>query len=160
METKVICSRAGDAGPRRCWRQVALGAVAAAGMTLGAHSLSPLAAAAPQTAAPLLPADACGTPPPLPATEKPQQAVFSGGYPVALPAVSPTGVRNDLPSPYAAGIAWGEPGRPWGSTASVTSAPDGTLWIGTELGGLHRFNGKVFTRVSLEAGFFCWARQF
>ena len=75
------------------------------------------------------PVDACGTPPPLPHGDTPQQPIFPGGYPVALPATSATGVHNDLPNPYAAGVAWGEPGRTWGSTASVSTAPDGTIWV-------------------------------
>ena len=77
------------------------------------------------------PADACSTPPPLPAGEKPAQSIFAAGtYPIALPAVAPTGVRNDLPNPYRDGVAWGQlpAGRLWGSTASVSIAPDGTVW--------------------------------
>jgi hypothetical protein len=55
----------------------------------------------------------------------------SGEYPVKLPAVSLLGARNDLPDPYQAGESWGQlpEGRKWGSTASVTTAPDGTLWV-------------------------------
>ena len=77
------------------------------------------------------PADACSTPPPLPTGEKPAQASFAAGaYPVALPAVSPTGVHNDLVNPYRDSVAWGQlpAGRVWGSTASVSIAPDGTIW--------------------------------
>jgi sugar lactone lactonase YvrE len=75
--------------------------------------------------------DSCGTPAALAAGEALQQPVFPGGYPVVLPAVSPAGVRNDLPNPYRAGVEWGQlpAGRQWGSTASVTLAPDGTLWV-------------------------------
>ena len=52
-------------------------------------------------------------------------------YPVALPAVSLLGARNDLPNPYQPGVDWGQlpAGRKWGSTASVTTAPDGTIWV-------------------------------
>jgi DNA-binding beta-propeller fold protein YncE len=77
------------------------------------------------------PGDSCGTPPPLPAGERAQQPVFPGGYPVALPAVSPSGVRNDLPNAYRDGVEWGQlpAGRQWGSTASITLAPDGTIWV-------------------------------
>ncbi len=48
-----------------------------------------------------------------------------------LPAVSLLGAHNDLPNPYQAGVSWGQlpEGRKWGSTASVTTAPDGTLWV-------------------------------
>jgi hypothetical protein len=55
----------------------------------------------------------------------------AGEYPVKLPPVSLLGARNDLPNPYEAGVSWGQlpEGRKWGSTASVTSAPDGTLWV-------------------------------
>jgi DNA-binding beta-propeller fold protein YncE len=61
-----------------------------------------------------------------------QQPVFPAGqYPVKLPAVSLLGARNDLPTPYQPGEDWGQlsPGRKWGSTASVTTAPDGTIWV-------------------------------
>ena len=77
-------------------------------------------------------ADACGTPPPLAADEKPVQSLFpAGAYPIALPLIAPTGVRNDLPNPYREGTAWGQlpAGRAWGSTASVSTAPDGTVWV-------------------------------
>ena len=54
-----------------------------------------------------------------------------GQYPVKLPSVSLLGARNDLPNPYSAGVSWGQlpEGRKWGSTASITSAPDGKLWV-------------------------------
>ena len=54
-----------------------------------------------------------------------------GQYPVKLPSVSFLGARNDLPNPYAPGVSWGQlpEGRKWGSTASVTTAPDGKLWV-------------------------------
>lgn len=77
----------------------------------------------------------CGvptTPAPETAGGRGGQAVFpSGQYPVTLPAVSLLGARNDLPNPYQPGVDWGElpPGRKWGSTASVTTAPDGTIWV-------------------------------
>jgi hypothetical protein len=52
-------------------------------------------------------------------------------YPVKLPPASMLGARNDLPNPYRAGVSWGQlpEGRKWGSTASVTTAPDGTIWV-------------------------------
>jgi hypothetical protein len=55
----------------------------------------------------------------------------AGEYPVKLPAVSLLGARNDLPNPYNAGVSWGQlpPGRKWGSTASASIAPDGTIWV-------------------------------
>lgn len=80
----------------------------------------------------------CGvpsTPPPTGGDVK--QAMFPDGqYPVKLPAVSPLGARNDLPNPYAPGVDWGQlpPGRKWGSTASVTTAPDGTIWVADRCG--------------------------
>ena len=77
------------------------------------------------------PADACSTPPPLPTGEKPVQPIFAAGtYPITLPAVSPTGVHNDLPNPHRDSVAFGQlpAGRMWGSTASVSVAPDGTIW--------------------------------
>ena len=48
-----------------------------------------------------------------------------------LPKVSPLGVRNDLPNPYREGVSWGKlpEGRKWGSTASVTVGPDGSVWV-------------------------------
>ena len=41
------------------------------------------------------------------------------------------GARNDLPNPYRPGVSWGQlpEGRKWGSTASITTAPDGKLWV-------------------------------
>ncbi len=76
-------------------------------------------------------ATTCGVPTPA-ADAKPQQAAFPPGqYPVALPAVSHLGARNDLPNPYQPGVDWGQlpAGRKWGSTASVFAAPDGTIWV-------------------------------
>jgi hypothetical protein len=57
-------------------------------------------------------------------------------YPVKLPGVSLLGARNDLPNPYRAGVSWGQlpEGRKWGSTASVTTAPDGTIWVADRCG--------------------------
>ena len=64
--------------------------------------------------------------------QQPVQPIFpTGEYPVKLPNVSLLGARNDLPNPYQPGADWGHlpPGRKWGSTASVTTAPDGTIWV-------------------------------
>src|SRR5262245_52543684 len=74
-------------------------------------------------------AASCGIPAELPAAGRGQQTTFPAGqYPVTLPAVSLLGARNDLPNPYEAGADWGHlpSGRTWGSTASVSVAPDDT----------------------------------
>jgi DNA-binding beta-propeller fold protein YncE len=76
----------------------------------------------------------CGVPTPSAeaASRPPVQAVFAAGkYPVALPAVSLLGARNDLPNPYRDGVDWGQlpAGRKWGSSASISRAPDGTIWV-------------------------------
>src|SRR5262249_27130996 len=66
-----------------------------------------------------------------------QLPVFPPGqYPVQLPAASLLGARNDLPNPYRAAVSWGQlpEGRRWGSTASVTTAPDGTIWVADRCG--------------------------
>jgi DNA-binding beta-propeller fold protein YncE len=79
----------------------------------------------------------CGVPAQRAADGRPQQAVFPmGQYPVRLPAVSLLGARNDLPNPYRPGVDWGQlpPGRKWGSTASITTAPDGTIWVADRCG--------------------------
>ncbi len=59
-----------------------------------------------------------------------------GEYPVKLPAKSLLGAPNNLPNPYHAGVDWGllPPGRVWGSTASVSTAPDGTIWVADRCG--------------------------
>ncbi len=75
----------------------------------------------------------CGAPTtPAPTSGRGVQPIFPAGqYPVSLPAVSLLGARNDLPNPYQPGADWGQlpPGRKWGSTASITTAPDGTIWV-------------------------------
>jgi streptogramin lyase len=45
--------------------------------------------------------------------------------------VSLLGARNDLPNPFSPGVDFGQlpAGRTWGSTASITTAPDGTIWV-------------------------------
>jgi hypothetical protein len=76
-------------------------------------------------------ANTCGVTP-ADAGVPPQQAIFPPGqYPVVLPAASLLGARNDLPNPYQAGVDFGQlpAGRTWGSTASVTVAPDNTIWV-------------------------------
>src|SRR5262245_23539174 len=77
-------------------------------------------------------ATSCGVPTTPPPTGRGAQPTFPPGqYPVTLPAVSHLGARNDLPTPYQAGVDFGQlpAGRKWGSTASVTTAPDGTIWV-------------------------------
>src|SRR5688572_3656294 len=79
-------------------------------------------------------AHSCGAPAAPPAAGRGQQLqpIFPPGqYPVKLPAVSLLGARNDLPNPYQAGVDWGRlpEGRKWGSTASVVTSPDGTIWV-------------------------------
>jgi sugar lactone lactonase YvrE len=76
-----------------------------------------------------LTADSCGVPA-TPAANATQPIFPPGKYPVSLPAMSLLGARNDLPTPYRAGVHWGAmpEGRRWSSTASVRVAPDGTIW--------------------------------
>lgn len=77
-------------------------------------------------------ANSCGVPATPPSAGRGQQPIFPPGqYPVKLPAVSLLGARNDLPNPYQPGVDWGRlpEGRKWGSTASVVTAPDGTIWV-------------------------------
>src|SRR5215471_2372947 len=72
-------------------------------------------------------ATSCGVPTTPPPTGRGTPPTFPPGqYPVTLPAVSHLGARNDLPNPYQAGVDFGQlpAGRKWGSTASVTTAPD------------------------------------
>ncbi len=75
----------------------------------------------------------CGNPtsPPQTSGRGAQPTFPPGQFPVSLPAISLLGARNDLPDPYGAGVDWGQlpAGRKWGSTASVTTAPDGTIWV-------------------------------
>jgi DNA-binding beta-propeller fold protein YncE len=107
-----------------------------------AEAQGPRAAAPSAAAIPRPPADSpaginaysCGVPTPAAeaATRPAVQPVFPAGqYPVALPAMSLLGARNDLPTPYREGVDWGQlpSGRKWGSSASVTRAPDGTIWV-------------------------------
>ncbi len=128
---------------------VAIGVLVLAAVRLSAESGSP---------GPL--AQSCGVPPPAASgqaggsRELPQFP--PGQYPVKLPSVSLLGARNDLPNPYRPGVSWGQlpEGRKWGSTASVTSAPDGKLWVvdrcgasgagGTTCGGANASVNPVF----------------
>jgi sugar lactone lactonase YvrE len=74
----------------------------------------------------------CGVPAAPPERGRGQPTVFPvDQYPVRLPAVSLLGARNDLPNPSQPGVDFGQlpAGRKWGSTASVTTGPDGTIWV-------------------------------
>ena len=74
----------------------------------------------------------CGVPAGQATGGRGQQPVFPPGqYPVKLPPVSLLGARNDLPNPFQPGVDWGQlpEGRKWGSTASITTGPDGTIWV-------------------------------
>jgi sugar lactone lactonase YvrE len=78
-------------------------------------------------------AASCGVPAtPAQASSGRGQPTFpTGHYPVQLPTVSLLGAHNDLPNPFKAGVSWGQlpEGRRWGSSASVSTAPDGTIWV-------------------------------
>ncbi len=78
-------------------------------------------------------AQTCGVPsaPSAASTARALPQFPAGQYPVKLPLVSMLGARNDLPNPYRPGVSWGQlpEGRKWGSTASVTTGPDGTIWV-------------------------------
>lgn len=79
-------------------------------------------------------ADSCGPASVAPPTGSAaaQFPIFpQGQYPVKLPAMSLLGAPNDLPNPYDPGVDWGQlpEGRKWGSTASVSTGPDGTIWV-------------------------------
>jgi hypothetical protein len=78
-------------------------------------------------------AQSCGVPPPAgQAGGGRGLPVFpTGEFPVKLPPVSLLGAHNDLPNPYRPGESWGQlpEGRKWGSSASVSTAPDGTIWV-------------------------------
>jgi DNA-binding beta-propeller fold protein YncE len=79
----------------------------------------------------------CGIPPtPTPAGRGAPPVFPAGQYPVQLPKVSMLGARNDLPNPYRDGTDWGElpSGRKWGSSASITTGPDGTIWVADRCG--------------------------
>jgi len=79
-----------------------------------------------------------------------------GQYPVSLPSMSLLGARNDLPNPFRPGVSWGDlpPGRKWGSSASISIAPDGKLWVvdrcgasgagGTTCGGANASVNPIF----------------
>jgi hypothetical protein len=123
-----------------------------------AQTSGPAPASQPSSAGPL--ADSCGVPASAPAAEGGRsggQPIFPAGqFPVKLPAKSLLGAPNDLPNPYRAGVHWGQlpAGRRWGSTASVITANDGTIWVtdrcgasgsgGTTCGGANASVDPVF----------------
>lgn len=110
---------------------VAIITAAAAVLAMPAGRLN----AADGSAGPL--AQSCGVPVAGANTARSGPPVFPlGQYPVKLPAVSMLGARNDLPNPYRPGVSWGQlpEGRKWGSTASVSTAPDGTIWVADRCG--------------------------
>src|SRR5262249_41185385 len=84
-------------------------------------------------------ADACGpvSAAPPTGTAAAEFPIFpQGQYPVKLPAMSLLGAPNDLPNSYNPGVDWGQlpAGRKWGSTASVSTGPDGTIWVADRCG--------------------------
>jgi DNA-binding beta-propeller fold protein YncE len=102
-------------------------------------------------------ADTCGVPASAPTGKPGAQPTFpEGQYPVKLPPQSLLGAPNTLPNPYQPGVHWGQlpAGRRWGSTASIVSAPDGTIWVtdrcgvsgsgGTTCGGANATVDPVF----------------
>ncbi|HWC63467.1 MAG TPA: peptidyl-alpha-hydroxyglycine alpha-amidating lyase family protein [Rhizomicrobium sp.] len=107
-------------------RHAGAAALATAGMlALGIQGLNAEGSPSPQ-------ANGCGAPPAAPPTGQGATPIFPPGqYPVKLPSVSLLGAPNDLPNPYGTGADWGTlpAGRVWGSTASVTTGPDGTIWV-------------------------------
>lgn len=112
-----------SAASRVVFTMVAVAVLLLAAVRLGAENGSP---------GPL--AQSCGVPPAAVslATGQAGTPTFPPGqYPVKLPPVSLLGARNDLPNPYGPGVDFGQlpEGRKWGSTASVTMAPDGKLWV-------------------------------
>jgi 6-bladed beta-propeller len=113
---------------------VAVLTVAAIAMLAGAGRLNAQA----QNGSPGPLAESCGVPPASSSAGAGRSLpVFPPGqYPVKLPPASLLGARNDLPNPYRPGASWGQlpEGRKWGSTASVTTAPDGTIWVADRCG--------------------------
>ena len=111
---------------------IALAVASWAGITAAAQSTQ--TPSTPPVDSPAGPAAyTCGNPtsPPQTSGRGAQPIYPPGQFPVSLPAISLLGARNDLPNPYEAGVDWGQlpAGRKWGSTASVTTAPDGTIWV-------------------------------
>lgn len=109
-------------------RYVIAALIVATGLSPGyAQSVSPAGALA----------NSCGVPEKAPdKTGSPTNTYPAGQYPVQLPAMSLLGAPNDGPNPYAAGVDFGAlpAGRKWGSTASITTAADGTIWVADRCG--------------------------
>jgi hypothetical protein len=124
------------AGQMKCTSPLSGVAVLTAVATLMLVGAGPTNAQA-QNGSPGPLANSCGVPPASSAGADARLPVFPAGqYPVKLPAASLLGARNDLPNPYGPGVSWGQlpEGRKWGSTASVTTAPDGTIWVADRCG--------------------------
>jgi hypothetical protein len=82
-------------------------------------------------------ADTCGVVPDDSSAPPARGRIYPPGqYPIALPAVSLLGARNDLPNPYQPGVHWGTlpDGRVWGSVVGIDIAPDGTIWAAERCG--------------------------
>jgi hypothetical protein len=108
------------------------GAVAFAAGPIAALVILGVVSLAAESGSPGPLAQSCGVPPTAPAGSRASLPQFpQDQYPVKLPSLSLLGARNDLPNPYRPGVSWGElpEGRKWGSTASITTAPDGKLWV-------------------------------
>jgi DNA-binding beta-propeller fold protein YncE len=100
-------------------------------LVLGAQGLNA------QGGSPALGANACAPAPAATPSGSDASPIFPPGqYPVKLPAMSLLGAPNDLPNPYGAGVDWGQlpSGRLWGSTASVSFGPDGSIWVADRCG--------------------------
>ena len=109
-------------------------AIGIAGLNAQSRGTMPVPAS---SAGPL--ATSCGNPVnPAPAAPAGRgEPIFPPGqYPVRLPATSLLGAPNNLPNPFLPGVDWGQlpEGRTWGSTASVSVAPDGTIWVADRCG--------------------------
>ncbi len=86
-------------------------------------------------------ADTCGLQPappnsPAGAAGRATRVYPPGQYPIALPAVSLLGARNDLTNLYRPGVHWGKlpDDRVWGSVVGIAIAPDGTIWAADRCG--------------------------
>jgi len=130
----------GDSQGKCVWPLSGIGVFTVVGISMLVAGADRLSAQAPNGSPGTL-AGTCGVPPT--STNAPGSAagrglpIFQPGqYPVTLPSASLLGARNDLPNPYRPGMSWGQlpGGRRWGSTASVTTAPDGTIWVADRCG--------------------------
>ncbi len=115
-------------------RRSGFGVLAASALAVG---LLAMASAQTQGGSPGPMADTCGVEPVTPSTPPARGRIYPPGqYPIALPAVSLLGARNDLPNPYQPGVHWGRlpDGRVWGSVVGIDIAPDGTIWAAERCG--------------------------